>query len=233
MEYRIFGPGRGPTDDLAQELQAFCDLDDVQRESLAVWFETSSDFDTYAPELPPVILNSSLLPEQFRKTASPIRSLLNAWHERSLKLADIERDLLLLGLNQDQVELVSAFLKRLAPRKERVWADGWEGSAQLFGLPTLDDANILWDARAVFGGFAYSRDVEEQDAHQQFLGLTCMAVVELMVSDMAGSRQRLAFQINEAVFKNFLRSFRRADEQLGILKAEIEPMTVVSRAGKG
>src|ERR1700722_12592911 len=98
MEYKIFGTARSPYDEFRAELQAFCDLDDIQREALAAWFESTADFNSYAPKLPPGILASTLLPEQFRKSASPIRFLLENWQRRSLELADIERDLLLLGL---------------------------------------------------------------------------------------------------------------------------------------
>ncbi len=226
MEYKIFGPERSPGDEFRAELQAFCDLDDVQREALAAWFESTSDFDSYAPELPTGILASTLLPEQFRKTAAPIRFLLESWHRRSLQLADIERDLLLLGLDMEQLARVSSFLARLSGVKERVWLDALEGAAQIVGLPTMDDANIVWDARPFFGGSSYYYFAGDADAvtYNQCLGLTCMAIVEFMVSDSNGVKQRLAVQMNEGVFKMFLRAVNRADDQLKSLKDFIKPL---------
>src|ERR1017187_5053700 len=109
MEYKIFGTEGSPNDEFRAELQAFCDLDQTQREALAAWFESTADFNAYTPELPPGILASTLLPEQFRKTASPIRFLLETWHRRSLQLEDIERDLLLLGLDSTQRANISSF----------------------------------------------------------------------------------------------------------------------------
>jgi hypothetical protein len=76
VEYKIFGPGREPYEDFTSRLEAFCALDEAQRDALAAWFQSTSDFDTYATELPPGILDSTLLPEQFRSTTSPIRFLL-------------------------------------------------------------------------------------------------------------------------------------------------------------
>lgn len=155
MEYKIFGAGGSPYDGFTAELQAFCDLDEIQREYLEVWFESTSDFDLYTPELPPDIVASTLLPEQFRTTAAPILFLLDAWHRRSLEIADIERDLLLLGLSQEQIALTTGFLLRLSPVKERVWLDALEGTAQNAGLPTVDDVNIVLDARPIFGGSSF------------------------------------------------------------------------------
>ncbi len=235
MEYRIFGAGRQPHDQFVPDLQAFCELDDIQREALAVWFESTSDFDAYTPELPPGILASTLLPAQFRKTATVIGSLLNAWHQRSLQIVDIERDLLLLGFSPEHIQLVSGFLQRLSPIRERIWRDGREGDAQVYGLPTLDDVNIFWDARAVFGGPTYYYfDADADDAtYKQFLGLTCMAVLEFMVSDAGGLKQRIAIQMNETVFRALLRAINRADDQLGSLKALIEPLSVAPKSVKG
>lgn len=234
MDYKLFR-SESPGDAFITQLQAFCGLDGVQRDALAVWFESTSDFDTYTPEVPQVILASTLLPDQFRKVAAPIRFILDAWQQHSLEIADIERDLLLCGLSAEEIQLVTGFLERLAPLKKRVWIDGLEGTAQVVGLPTIDDANIVWDARAVFGGLTYyyfPRDANDA-TYKQCLGVTCMAIMELLVSDSNGSKERLAIQMNEATFKMFLRAMNRADEQLASLKALIRPMTVEQQGSKG
>jgi hypothetical protein len=227
MEYKIFGTERWPNDEFRAELRAFCDLDDIQREALAAWFESTADFNTYGPELPPGILASPLLPEQFRKTASPIRFLLETWHRRSLQLADIERDLLLLGFDSTQIAKLSGFLGRLSGVKERVWLDALEGTAQMVGLPTIDGINIAWDARPFFGGSSYYYFNSDADTatYRQCLGLTCMAILELMVSDSNGTKQRIAVQMNEEIFETFFRAVNRADEQRASLKAFIKPLT--------
>jgi hypothetical protein len=60
-----------------------------------------------------------------------------------------------------------------------------------------------------------------------------MAVLELMVSDAGGLKQRIAIQMNETVFSTFLRAINRADDQLGSLKAFIEPLSVAPKSAKG
>jgi len=227
MDYKIFGTGRSANDEFRAELQAFCDLDQIQREALAAWFESTADFNMYTPELPPGILASTLMPEQFMKTASLIRFLLESWHRRSLQLADIERDLLLLGLDSAQLANISSLLARLSGVKERVWLDALEGTAQSVGLPTIDDANIVWDARPFFGGSSFYYFTSDADAatYKQCLGVTCMAIVEFMVSDANGKKQRIAIQMNEDTFKIFLRTVNRADDQLRSLKDFIKPLT--------
>ncbi len=145
MDYRMFGIG-SPSEAFLTQLRGFCELDDVQREALAVWFESTSDFNFYPPELPQNILASSLLPDQFRDAVAPIRHIVNAWEEYSLELADIQRDLLLCGFSAERIELITKFLERLSSVKKRVWADGLEGTAQVVALPTIDDAHIVWGA---------------------------------------------------------------------------------------
>ena len=227
MEYKIFGAARSPGDEFRMGLQAFCDLDQIQREALAAWFESTTDFQTYSPDLPPGIIASTLLPEQFRKTAAPILFLLEAWHGRSLQMEEIERDLLLLGLDPAQLANITGLLSRLSGVKERVWLNARERNVQFVGLPTMDDANIVWDARPVFGGpsyYYYSSDAET-DSYKRCLGLTCVAIAEFMISDSNGIKQRMAIQLNEDMFKVFLRAVNRADNQLKSLKDFIEPLT--------
>ena len=66
MDYKLF-PLESPSDAFINQLKAFCALDDVQREALAAWFQSTSDFNTYTPEAPQIIQASTLLPEQFQK----------------------------------------------------------------------------------------------------------------------------------------------------------------------
>ena len=113
-----------------------------------------SQLSTVWPEPPPAVVASTLLPEQFRQTAGLIRQLLNNWQRYGLGLQDIERDLLLLGVVPEHLGIL-AFLTRLSPIKERVWLDGVEGNQSWPGIPTIDDVNILWDARPLFGGSSY------------------------------------------------------------------------------
>jgi hypothetical protein len=196
MEYRLFGQAQSPGKDFTTDLQSFCDLDDSQREALAIWFETTSDFNTYTPALPPVIADSPLLPEQFRDTAAPIRQILNLSYHHSLGIPDVKRDLLLCGLTSEQIELVTAFVTRLWPIRKRIWVDGLEGSAQTTGLPTIDDMNIIWDARGVFGApsFYYFDSPPNEALSNQCVGLTNMAILEIMVSDTVGKKERLTIR---------------------------------------
>jgi hypothetical protein len=160
---------------------------------------------------------------------------LNTWQQHALSIADIERDLLLCGISSEQIELVSRFLQRLSPIKEKVWTDGLEGTAQIVGLPTIDDANLVWDARAVFGGpsYYYFSSDAAKTTYKECVGLTCMAILELMVSDTNGSKERIAIQMNEAIFKNLLRTMNRADEQLSSLNALIKPMKITEKGPRG
>jgi len=218
VEYKIFGPSQRPSDDFKGDLEAFFRLDDQQRDAIANWFLSARSYKLYTPEVPPIIAASTLLPEQFWQTADVVRQLLDSWQRYGLELLDIERDLLLLGFGQEQLGILSSLLVRLASIKERVWLDNLEGFQHLVGLPTIDDVNIVWNARPLFGGDPYYYAVDGDDAYRRLFGLTYLATVEIITSDNYGQKQRTAIQLNEEGFERLLLAMKRASEQLGILK---------------
>lgn len=164
MEFKIFGSDQRPPDGFKDDLGAFLRLDDQERDVIADWFLSTRSYELYEPMLPPAVVASTLLPEQFRQTAGVIRQLLNNWQRYGLGLQDIERDLLLLGFGPEHISILSLFLTRLSPIKERVWLDGVEGNQSGLGIPTIDDVNILWDARPLFGGSPYYYFTADGDA---------------------------------------------------------------------
>jgi hypothetical protein len=219
VEFKIFGSDQRPPDDFKEDLGAFFRLDDQQRDVIADWFLSTRRYEVYEPSLPPGVVASTLLPEQFRQTAGAIRQLLNSWQRYRLELRDIERDLLLLGFSPEPLSILSAFLARLSSIKERVWLDTIESVQSGLGLPTIDDVNILWAARPLFGGLPYYYFSADGDSpYTRFLGLTYLATVEIITSDFYGQKQRTAIQLDEEGFQRLVRSLKRAGEQLDILK---------------
>jgi hypothetical protein len=219
MEYRIFGPGRSPDDDFKGDLAAFLALNEKQRDAVAEWFLTTDSYDSWAPKLPPGIVASPLLPEQFRRAAGFIRPLLLRWQEYGLELADIERDLLLLGCAPEELAILTDFLARVSPVKGRVWTGGCKDFESLLGLPTVDDVNIVCDARPVFGGLAYDETAAENGvSYRKFVGFIHLVIMEIIASDNYGQKQRTAIQMTEETFRRFMDGMKRASEQLDILK---------------
>lgn len=218
MEYKIFGPGQQPPDDFKGDLAALCRLDDNQRNALAEWFLSARGYDPWTPELPRAIAMSTLLPEQFRQSAILVRGLLWAWQRYSLDLADIERDFLLIGCGTEEMRVALALLERLSSIKERVWIDELKGYQELAGLPTVDDVNMVWNARPVFGGYAYSPGDSDEATYKKLFGLVYLVTLEIKTSDTSGQKQRIAFQMTEEGFEQLLVGMKRAQEQLGILK---------------
>ena len=236
MKYRIFGPVQWPPDDFKEDLAAVFRLDDKQRDAIAEWFLSTSSYELYEPSLPPIIVASTLLPEQFRQTAGVIRLLLNSWQRYGrFEFSDIERDLLLLGCGPEQLKILSNLLARLSSVKERVWVHGVEGVHQALGLPTIDDVNIFWDARPVFGAepYQYFTDAADDASYRRFLGLTYLAIVEIITSDDYGQKQRTAIQMTEEAFKRLLMGMKRASEQLDILKGHTRAITPDDKGSVG
>jgi hypothetical protein len=219
LEYKIFGPGQQLPDNFKEDLEALFHLDDQQRDAIADWFLSARSYELYGPKLPSIVAASTLLPEQFRQAAGITWRLLYTWQHNGLELQDIERDLLLLGFDPEKLRILSNFLSRLSSVKERVWLDGLEGAENVTGLPTIDDVNIVWDARPLFGSAPYDYyAVDGDDRYTKFLGLTYLATLEVIASDNYGQKQRTAIQLCEQGFRRLLLGMKRAGEQLDILK---------------
>jgi hypothetical protein len=228
VEYKIFGPARWPSDEFKEGLKALLRLNDEQRNAIIQWFLSTRSYDLTVPSLPPDIVASALLPQQFRETADVIRTLLDSWQRHGLDLPEIERDLLLLGCNSEEIRAVSDVLARLSSIKERVWIDGQHGLQQILGLPTVDDVNIVWDARPVFGGlpYYYWPDNSDQGSYRRFLGLTHLVTLEIFSADSNGQKQRTSVQMTEEQFRRLLAGMKRASEQLDILKEHTKGMSL-------
>jgi hypothetical protein len=148
-----------------------------------------------------------------------ISELLYNWQRFGLEIQDIERDLLLLGFGPERLGILSNLLTRLASVKKRVWLDDVGYSQNVVGLPTIDDVNIIWDARPIFGSAAYNYyPVDDDDLYRKFFGLTYLATVEIITADNYEQKQRTAIQLDEKGFERLLLAMKRASEQLGILK---------------
>jgi hypothetical protein len=228
VEYKIFGAARQPPDDFKEDLAAFCHLEEEQRNEIVEWFLSADSYELFAPHLPPSIAASTLLPEQFRQAAGVIRYLVNGWQGRGLELRDIERDLLLLGCDSEQINVLLVVLDRLSPIKERVWIESRREFELFTGLPTIDDVNIVWNAKPVFGGDAYYYfDGDSfEGSYDKFLGLLYLATMEISASDNSGEKQRIAVQMDERTFERFLRSMKRAGDQLKMLKSHTKEISL-------
>jgi hypothetical protein len=217
VEYRIFGPAGSPSEDFRRDLDDLVKLDDAQRNTIADWFFASKDYDPFGSPLPANIVASTLFPEQFRRAVQTLRRLLWGWQEYGLQLTDIERDLLLMGLATESLEVIMPFLDRLSSIKHRVWARDYAVTQGVEGLPTMDALNFICEARAVFGGYPIG-EVQARESYKQFLGLIPIVVMELVSSDNYGNKERMAIQLSEENFEWLQRAVGRAHEQLSILK---------------
>lgn len=223
MEYRIFGPGGSPSEDFRRDLQGLLKLDDAQRGAIADWFFASKNYDPFESPLPGNIVASTLLPEQFRSAAQTLRGLLWAWQEYGLQLEDIERDLLLLGIDSEALGGLVSFLGRLSAVRQRVWACEYERGRRFDGLPTIDILNFVCEARAIFGGDS-GVNGPIRDAYRQFLGVTPVVIMELITSDNYGNKERTAIQLSEDHFEWLRKAVERAHEQLSIMKDRMVPI---------
>lgn len=230
------GSGQQPREEFKDDLAAFCRLDEEQRKSIVEWFLSSSTYELYEPHLPPAIAASTVLPEQFRQAAGAIKSLLYGWQEQALELQDVERDLLRLGCDAEQIAILLGALDRLSSIEEHVWVEGRKRFEGFVGLPTIDDVNLVWNARPTFGGdaFYFYDSVSNEALYDKFLGLVYLATMEISASDSNGdNKQRIAIQMDEQAFERLLRGMKRAGDQLKVFKMRTGAMSAEAGEPKG
>jgi len=97
MELKVFG-ANGPPDEFANDFKGTFGPRFFGLEIVGKWFLTTDSFDTEEAISSPAIATSPLLPEQFRQCARALQYLLESWHASALQLADLQRDLLVLGV---------------------------------------------------------------------------------------------------------------------------------------
>jgi hypothetical protein len=219
LEYKIFGPGGTPGENIREQLKTLLQMDEAQRNTIIELFLRGED-DPWGRNIPRAVAASSMLPEQFSEAAGLIRSFLYAWREFNLQLSDIEGDLLLLGCTDAEIKIAIDLFDRLSVVRDQVWARNISSVQELDGLPTIDNINIICDARAVFGGFPDGAETAT-DSYKTFLGLKPLVIMEIISSDNYGRERRMAVQMNEESFEWFRKTIAKAQEQFAILKERI------------
>jgi len=127
-------------------------------------------------------------------------------------------------------------LDRLHSTKEQVWVEGRKEFERSVGLPTIDDVNIVWNARPAFGGdaFYYYDSVSNEALYDTFLGLVYLATMEISASDNnRDNKQRIAIQMNEQTFERLLSGMKRAGDQLKVLKMRTKTVSADAGEPKG
>jgi len=109
MVFKVFGT-EGPSDDLADDLRVLLSLDAAAWDSLTDWFLAAESFDLEKALSSRLVAASPLQPQQFRKCASGVLSLLEDWHSSHLELADLQHDLLVLVSRKREPSTTGSFL---------------------------------------------------------------------------------------------------------------------------
>jgi hypothetical protein len=205
-------------------LETFLNLDESQRRTIAEWFLSTRDFDTEDALSDHRIAASTLLPQQFISSVDSIRYILEAWHQYQLQVSDIQRDLLLLGFEPEKIELFGKFLEPLNSIKARVFEQYVRDIQENAVLPTLEDVNIVCDARAIFEDYPYPIPERTKMRHTRLLGFQPMLLMEIFAEDSVGRKQRFSFQMTERRFDELCDSLKRAGDQLNVFKTKTDKL---------
>lgn len=218
MELKMFGPGGTPEEQFEKDLKTLFAVDPIGWELLGNWFVTTDSFDPEEALSSPAIIASTLVPEQFTASVSAVKYLLEAWHLYGLELADIQRDLMVLGYPADQVERLGVLLAPLARVKRTVYAEFMRFGHETAVLPTLEDIDVVCDVRPIFEDYVYPIPQRTRTSHTKLLGFSYMVLMELAAEDFEGRSHKLSFQMTEDTLADFKAALQRVSDQLDILK---------------
>ncbi|SPF55619.1 hypothetical protein SBA4_720006 [Candidatus Sulfopaludibacter sp. SbA4] len=229
MEFKMFGPGGSPSNRFEKGLKTLLGLDEAAWDVIASWILTTDQFDAEEAVSSPAIAASSLLPGQFIESVEVLQSILKGWHIYDLRLTEIQRDLLLMGHPREDIERLGRLLERIAPIKQRVYAEDMRFDYENAVLPTLEDVDVVCDLRPIFEDYAYPLPEGNTTSHTRLLGFSRMVLVELLTEDFHGRTHKLAFQMTEQRLTDLQAALARASEQLAILKAKTRDLSTEER----
>jgi hypothetical protein len=218
MEYEMFGPGGFPDDHFRKGVRTLLAAGDNDWEGIEKWFLTTRTFEPDDAVSSPSLNTSGLPPDQIIESVETVQYILEAWHLRGLEFEQVQRDLIILGLSQDEIDRLSGLLQRLGPIRGQAYAHYMLIEHQNFVLPTLEDFDVVCDVRPVFEDFVYPPSQTHTTQHTKILDFTYMVLVELVTEDSDGEKKKLAFQMSEDALGEFEGAIKRAHQQLDILK---------------
>jgi hypothetical protein len=155
-----------------------------------------------------------LAPGQYKKCASGLQYLLEAWHESEQQLSDLQQDLLVLGHSANEVDRLSKLLEMLEPVKQRVYASLMRFEHENAVLPTLEDIDVVCDIRPAFEDYVYPIPKKSTVRHTRLLGFSYMVLMELLTEDIEGKTHKMSFQMTEGTLTDFQVALRRASNSI-------------------
>jgi hypothetical protein len=218
LQLKLFG-SMGPTPAFKRDLGLLLDMEDAELNSLAEWFNTAAEVVSPSQnEIVSLAADFRLNPEELSRVMAVVRFVLNNWGELGISLSEIDDDLKALGYEAAVRERVSRFFEKLQDTRSRVHLTILRRIHETSGMPTIDDASLLWDIRPIFSDFAYSAEPRKGN-FTQVLDYAYLLVLELVASRVDGKNETVSFQLSERDFAKLAEAVERAKQQLEALKS--------------
>lgn len=217
MQLRLFG-STGPTPAFKRDFQLLARLSDPELESLSKWFANAQN--SVSPgdaELSALSVDFSVNPEELGRVIALLRFVLNSWRELEISVEDISKDLTTLGYDSSTVQKIARLLVSLEGSRDRVHRAVLRRAYETSGLPTIDDVNLVWDIRPVFGDFTYSPE-SRPGAVLELLDYVYVLILEFEASRADGKSETSSLQLSEEEFTKLADALARAKQQLDVLK---------------
>jgi hypothetical protein len=218
LQLKLFG-SMGPTPAFKRDLGLLLGLEDSELKSLADWFNTAAEVVSPSQaEVVALAADFSLNPEELSRVIGVVRFVLNNWGELGISLGDIDGDLKALGYEIVVREKIGRFFEALQDTRSRVHLTVLRRAYETSGLPTIDDASLLWDIRPIFSDFAYSPE-SKKESFTEVLDYAYLLILELEASRVDGRPETVSFQLSERDFAKLADAVDRAKQQLEALKS--------------
>jgi hypothetical protein len=201
-----------------EDLDLLLSLEDRKLERFVDWFSKSTRlFPVNWSEIDDLVDGTSLDPQSANRVLAVLRFLLINWKAYELSLDEISTDLESAGYKPEQIRKAVNFLKTVEGIRDRVYVTSLRRSYEVYGPPTIDDVNLMWDVRPVFQAPIYDTDPDAK-GYDKLVSHTNVLILEIVSSAEKGIQKSSVFQLSEDDFARLSDAFDKAKNQLEIVK---------------
>ncbi|MBL8237448.1 MAG: hypothetical protein JNM66_08525 [Bryobacterales bacterium] len=202
-----------------EDLDKLAALEKAQLDAIAAWILSRKRFSELEPDdYNTVVAETGLVPDDFIAHIRFTQYLLTLKTRHQPSEADFDREIRqMITLEETNRERATGYFKQLDGVSFDVFFDSLRRVHEELVLPVVEDVNMVWDIRPVFGAATYEMRPMSEPVDQIY-GFTNILMLEVMGRTTDNKKHRAAFQLTEAEFEKLEMAFARARKQLQALR---------------
>lgn|GEM_PF-5826950 len=215
----LVGPEDTPSQVLIEDFRTLCGLSSDALRHMGKAFEALRDDFTTGAALRDTVaaLRSFEAEPQVEPSARVALFMCHQWASRALTREQIVNDIRSLGTTEEQLANFTPLLDAMENKLGAFQRREEEEHVLGVGTPHIEFANCVFDARAVFAGRRYDKDLDESQPYFQFDRFIPIVVLEI-VAELNDEATTHAFLLTEAKLEQLYDILKRARTRMTVLK---------------